>query len=113
MPKRIPVMGRTPGAARPRPRECRPSAASRGYGREWRRIRLLQLGEQPFCEDCRDAGRVTAATEVDHVIPLARGGTHARDNRRSLCKPCHSRKTAERDGGLGRAKQQPGDADRE
>lgn len=33
------------------------------------------------------------ATEVDHIINLAQGGTHHPDNLQTLCTPCHRRKT--------------------
>ncbi|WP_051960480.1 hypothetical protein [Devosia riboflavina] len=35
----------------------------------WRRVRALQLSEQPLCENCQRHGRVTAATVCDHVDP--------------------------------------------
>lgn len=68
-----------------RPRE---SAARRGYDARWRRIRAMYLRHHPICVECRDV-----ATEVDHITPIARGGTHAWDNLQPMCKPCHSRKT--------------------
>lgn len=68
----------------------RPSAARRGYDRRWRRLRKYYLSKHPVCVRC---GR--PATEVDHIIPLADGGTHHEDNLQPLCKPCHSRKTNE------------------
>jgi 5-methylcytosine-specific restriction protein A len=40
-----------------------------------------------------------AATECDHVIPAAKGGTHQLDNLRGACEPCHKRKTAQEGGG--------------
>jgi hypothetical protein len=33
------------------------------------------------------------ATEVDHIIEVARGGTNTIDNLQPLCKPCHLAKT--------------------
>jgi len=61
----------------------------------------MQLTGQPLCQDCGARDRVTAATEVHHVVAIKAGGTHSRDNLRSLCKPCHSKRTA-REGGFGR-----------
>lgn len=80
----------------------RPKTADRGYGSAWRRLRLLHLHAHPLCEDCLLEGRTTPASEVDHVTPLARGGTHDDANLRSLCKTHHSRKTARHDRGFGR-----------
>lgn len=74
----------------------RPSAARRGYDAEWRKIRDRHLQENPFCIDCGQP-----ATEVDHLVALADGGTHDKVNLRSRCKRCHSRKTAKMDGGFG------------
>ena len=34
------------------------------------------------------------ATEVDHIIELALGGTNTIDNVQPLCKECHKAKTA-------------------
>jgi 5-methylcytosine-specific restriction protein A len=76
-------------AARPRPRSSRP------YGREWQKLRQQVLAEQPFCA----CGAPT--TEVDHIVPLSKGGTNDRSNLIGRCKPCHSRKTAKSDGRWG------------
>jgi len=35
------------------------------------------------------------ATEVDHIIELARGGTNTIDNVQPLCKLCHKHKTSQ------------------
>jgi 5-methylcytosine-specific restriction protein A len=81
----------------------RGSAAARGYGGKWRAARLAFLKRHPLCEDCLKDGTVTAATEVDHVIPH-KGDQKLfwkRSNWRALCKPCHSKKTATEDGGFG------------
>lgn len=79
----------------------RPSAARRGYGHAWRRIRLAHLRREPLCRFCGERGRTVAAAEVDHVVALADGGTHVASNLRSLCTPCHSSRTA-RDQGFAR-----------
>lgn len=44
---------------------------------------------------------VGVATECDHIIPVAHGGSDKPDNLRAVCKPCHARVT----GQLGRATQ--------
>lgn len=69
----------------------RPNAATRGYGLAWRRRRAAILRRDRFCP----CGAV--ATEVDHLVPKARGGTDHPSNLRGLCKPCHSAKTSGED----------------
>jgi 5-methylcytosine-specific restriction protein A len=77
--------------------EERPSAARRGYGRSWQRLRLLKLHADPLCQE---PGCVEAATEVDHVDNDRRN--LAWENLRSYCKKHHSRKTMRENRGLGR-----------
>ena len=36
---------------------------------------------------------LASATDVDHVIPLARGGQDVDENIQALCRPCHKLKT--------------------
>ncbi len=91
-----------PAAKRERNRaydHTRGSAASRGYGPTWRRLRLMHLRREPLCRECR-----APATDVDHVIPLARGGASHEDNLQSLCHSCHAQKTNREDGGGWRAR---------
>lgn len=66
----------------------------------WQRVRAAKLQRDPLCQCCAYDGRSTAASHVDHWIPLAQGGhPTADDNLVSLCVPCHSTKTlAERNG---------------
>lgn len=71
----------------------RGTAAQRGYDARWRRIRGMQLSSSPLCVHCQANGHTTPANEVDHITPLANGGTHAFSNLQSLCKSCHSKKT--------------------
>ncbi len=66
----------------------RGSAASRGYGGQWRHIRDAFLAENPFCVVCGEP-----ATDADHIVPRAQGGTDARENLQAMCHRHHSAKT--------------------
>ena len=62
----------------------------------WKRAARRHLAAHPLCVDCAELGAVTAAAEVDHVVPH-RGDRRRfwdRSNWQSLCRTCHSRKTA-------------------
>ena len=66
----------------------------RGYGYQWQKIRgkaLLRDGH--LCQICLKTGRITTATEVDHILNKARGGTDSLANLQAVCKPCHTEKT--------------------
>ena len=80
----------------------RDPAMRKRYGGAWPHIRALFLATHPLCAVCQREGRVTAAEEVHHILPLSRGGTHAEDNLMALCKECHSRITAREGGRWGR-----------
>lgn len=62
-------------------------------GWERREQRALYLRQHPLCVDCEAAGRLTEATELDHVVPLAQGGSHDWSNLAGRCTPCHAAKT--------------------
>lgn len=74
--------------------QLRPDATQRQRGRGWLARRGRWLSDRPLCQHCMQAGRITAAEEVDHVVPLWRGGADDESNYQSLCVPCHQRKTA-------------------
>jgi len=74
-------------AVRRRQDRNRPSSTARGYGHRWRQLRARVLAQQPYCA----CGART--TQVDHIVPLSRGGMHERANLRAMCGPCHSRRT--------------------
>jgi len=63
----------------------------RKYGRAWKRIRDSYAATHPLCERCLAEGRMTPVEEVHHIIPVSKGGTHARDNLMSLCQSCHNK----------------------
>lgn len=89
-------------------REARREADTRKPGerrvydtRAWRDgIRPAQLRKQPLCEDHLKQGLAILATEVDHAD--GDPTNNASENLRSLCKACHSSKTAKHDGAFGR-----------
>lgn len=83
---------------RVRDADVRLSPEERGYGREWRSIRKVVKMRQPLCQHCRRA----PTTDIDHILPMAAGGTNDYSNLQGLCKACHSRKTVNEDGGFGR-----------
>lgn len=69
----------------------------RGRALQESRQRILKR-DNGLCVLCITTGRVSLATEVDHITGLAQGGTHDDDNLQSLCHDCHATKTA-RDNG--------------
>lgn len=66
-----------------------PSSKHR-YDARWRDRRARALREEPTCALCP-----VPATDVDHIIAVADGGTDARENLRGLCNPCHKKHTAD------------------
>ncbi|MCG7984766.1 MAG: HNH endonuclease [Candidatus Thiodiazotropha lotti] len=78
------------------PDSIRGSSTKRGYGAKWRKIRAEILRrDSNHCIPCKLAGRVTTATQVDHIVPKAKGGTDEAINLQSICTKCHARKTAQ------------------
>lgn len=71
-------------------------AASRRYGRVWKRVRDSYVKEHPFCEECFKRGIIVPVEEVHHIKPLSEGGNHNKSNLISLCKSCHARIHAKR-----------------
>ena len=63
----------------------------------WRRLRQAYLQEHPLCEQCLKSDKVTAATEVHHVIPISYANDLLKmkdlgfnyNNLMSLCSDCH------------------------
>jgi 5-methylcytosine-specific restriction protein A len=74
------------------------TSTERTRGRAWMEIRKRVLRANPLCVHCTKAGRLAPATEVDHIKPLAQGGTDDGDNLQGLCEPCHKAKSAHEQG---------------
>lgn len=74
----------------------RPSAYQRGYNHHWQKASRNYLIANPFCVECQKEGKVTLATDVDHIVPHKGNKELFWDmsNWQSLCKRCHGRKTA-------------------
>lgn len=62
-------------------------------GRALQRRRARVFDREPLCVTCQAVGRVTLATILDHVIPLAEGGPDTEANTQPLCRPCHDAKS--------------------
>ena len=78
------------------------SRQSRGYGAQWERDRLAVLARDCYlcqCPLCKGGElRVTIATEVDHILPKAQGGTDDHRNLRAVNRECHARLSIEQKG---------------
>ena len=69
---------------------------ARVYGlKRWQRTRIAFLADHPLCMWCTERGLLVPAVDVDHIIPIAKGGAwFSTDNLQALCHACHSKKTA-------------------
>ena len=75
------------------------SRHERGYDSKWSQVRLVALRrDRGLCVPCLSDGKVTVATEVDHVLPKARGGADDPKNLQSICRACHKAKTLRDEG---------------
>lgn len=74
----------------------RESRHARGYGKAWEILRKQVLARDRYlCQACYEATpqRITPATQVDHILSKAKGGTDDLENCRALCRTCHDLKT--------------------
>jgi 5-methylcytosine-specific restriction protein A len=56
-------------------------------------MRASLFSRHPLCVKCLEEDRAIAATERDHVIPLAEGGADDESNEQALCAACHETKS--------------------
>ncbi len=64
-------------------------------GRTLQRIRGRIMQGQPLCRMCEAKGFVTPGAEMDHIVPLFKGGGNDDDNLQMLCVECHRKKSAD------------------
>jgi 5-methylcytosine-specific restriction protein A len=58
----------------------------------WRKVSRMQRQRQPLCEQCLQAGRLTAAELVHHKVPITKATRHLMYDisiLQSLCRQCH------------------------
>lgn len=72
----------------------KPTATKRITGRKLQTVRADLFRRNPLCVECKRNGRVTLATQRDHIIPLAEGGPDDETNEQGLCDDCHDAKSA-------------------
>jgi 5-methylcytosine-specific restriction endonuclease McrA len=68
----------------------RGSNSARGYDRAYLRLRRQVLSEEWACWLCGQPARPGDPLTVDHVLPLALGGTSHRTNLRAAHSSCNS-----------------------
>jgi 5-methylcytosine-specific restriction protein A len=70
-------------------RNARGSAHERGYTFQWNQYRNMYLRSNPLCVVCNRAAEL-----VDHIVPLAQGGSmYDEGNHQAMCRSCHQEKT--------------------
>ena len=73
----------------------RPSKYGQGRGgRPWRRLRDSVMARDAYlCQPCKALDKLTLASEVDHIIPVSKGGKDQHDNLQAICDDCHKAKS--------------------
>lgn len=81
-------------ANHPKPQWAKPATATKRItGRKLQAMRAELFARDPLCAECKRQGRVTLATQRDHIKSLAEGGADADDNVQGLCADCHEAKS--------------------
>lgn len=67
----------------------------RRTGRWLQKERERWFKRKPFCVICfaHTPPRLVLATELDHIVPLHKGGKDIASNKQGLCDPCHLAKS--------------------
>ena len=63
-------------------------------GRQLQTLRRRLFLINPLCVLCERAGRLSVASELDHIVALVNGGGNEEENLQGLCASCHVDKTA-------------------
>ena len=63
-------------------------------GHAWAKIRVRILcRDHGLCQPCKREGRLTLAEQVDHIVPVSKGGGDEDENLQSICIACHETKS--------------------
>ena len=87
------ALANTSRVAVPRKQLSSEHVRPRGRINQRNRERVLKRDDY-ICVNCKAAGMTAVAEEVDHIVPLAAGGSDTDENKQSLCRLCHAEKTA-------------------
>ena len=69
------------------------AAVKRTTGRRLQAQRAALFAREPLCRVCVARGFTVLATQRDHIVSLAEGGTDDDSNVQPLCDDCHREKT--------------------
>lgn len=85
-----------------------PSASRRSRGPGWKQLRAKVMQRDNWTCQLRGPHCAVIATDCDHIVNVANGGSDDMSNLCAACKPCHNTKTArEAAAGRNRWKRQP------
>lgn len=68
---------------------------ARRRGRALQAERAAWFRIRPLCVRCEKKRLIARAVELDHIVPLFKGGKDTASNKQGLCSPCHKEKTIE------------------
>jgi len=69
-----------------------PTPRKRGRRALADRARILRR-DKGLCQVCLKLGKLTLAVEVDHIVPLFKGGDDSDENKAAICQEHHFEKT--------------------
>ena len=63
-------------------------------GSAWGKIRVRILRrDNGLCQTCKRSGKLTLAEQVDHIVPVSKGGGNEDVNLEGICSSCHRDKS--------------------
>ncbi len=77
-----------------KPWQKRDDAPKRLAGRKLQERRARWFRHHPLCAACDALGITRIGTQLDHIVPLSKGGSDTDEaNYQSLCATCHEEKS--------------------